>query len=133
MSKVNRETAEKEIEQWLDFKKVGARKRESNKEFIEALIDAIVDGVLVIKSDTKVIVHNLKFPTDGEQPLTTLEYKPRISYSQVKGHLTNVKAGDGDGRFAAYMAALTGQPKAMFEKLDSEDYTIAQAISLFFI
>jgi hypothetical protein len=133
MSKVNRETAEKEINGWLDFKKVSATKRESNKDFINNLIDAVCEGVLVVKDDTKTIVHNLKFPTEGEAPLTTLEYKPRINYSSVKNHLTNVKPGDSDGRFTAYMAALTGQPKQLFEKLDTEDYTIAQSISLFFI
>lgn len=133
MSKVTREVAEKEVNDWLDYKKVGSQKRESNKDQIDVLIDAICEGALVLKADTKEFVHTLKFATEGEQPITELTYKPRLSYSQVKGHLHNVKPSDADGRFIAYMAALTGKPKLVFEKLDSVDLSIAQSITLFFV
>lgn len=133
MTKVSREVAENEVNEWLDFKKISTKKRETQKEYIDVLIDAMCDGVLVLKSETKEFVHNLKFPTEGEEPITTLTYKPRLQFSQVKGHLQTVKTGDGDGRFIAYMAALTAKPKQVFEKLDSEDLSIAQAITLFFV
>jgi len=134
MSKVSREVAEKEVEQWLDHKKISPKKRETQKEYVEVLIDAVSEGVLTLQSETHIFVHTLKFPPEGaEDPIKTLEYKPRLQYANVKGHLRGVASGDGDARFIAYMAALTSKPKLVFEKLDSEDMSVAQAITLFFV
>lgn len=130
---VSREIAQQEIDKWLDFKKVSPKKRETNKDSIEALVDAIIEGTLVLKDETKVLVHTLRFPTEGEDPIKVLEYKPRLKMDAVHAHLNSVKSSDADGRVAAYIAALTTKSKTVVKAMDTEDYSIAQSIAIFFL
>lgn len=129
---VSREVAQSEFDKWADHKKISAKKREQQKDSIEAIVDAIVEGTLVLKEDNT-LVHTLKFPTEGEAPIKTLEYKPRLKMDIVHAHLQNVKSNDADGRVAAYIAALTTKSKTIIKALDTEDYSIAQSIAVFFL
>jgi len=129
---VDKETATKEIESWLDYKKVSPKKRETAKENIENLIDAVQEGTLVVNAD-KTITHKLKFPLEGEASINELCYKPRISSGLVQMHMQGVKSSDLFGTYHAYGAALTTKPKEVIKKLDSEDFSIVQNISLFFL
>lgn len=129
---ISKDIALQEVEKWLEFKKIGDSKREKQKESIEALIENFSDGVLILKEDMT-IVHTLKFPLDGEMPLKTLEYKPRIKTETVQLHLQGIKPADIDGRLSAFAAALTSKPKAIINKLDTEDTAIAQSIAIFFL
>lgn len=130
--KVTREIAERDVNDWLDFKKVGLQKRISNKDQIEGLIDAVSEGTLLLKED-KVFVHTLKFPIGSEQVTDKFEYQPRIKLSQVQTHLQHVKGSDSASIITAYIAALTGKPSKLIGELDSEDSRIAQNIALFFL
>jgi hypothetical protein len=132
MNTVAREVAEQEINSWLDYKKVSERKREANKDSIETLVDAVADGSLLLRED-KTLVHELKFPTDGDKPLTKLEYVPRLKMSTIHNKLQGVKASDPDGRICAYVGALTSQTIALVRSLETEDYSISQAIAIFFL
>lgn len=129
---VDKETATNEIESWLDYKKVGQKKRESAKESIETLIDAVQEGILVVNED-KTITHKLKFPLEGESSITELIYKPRINSSLVQMHMQGVKSADTLGTYHAYGAALATKPKEVIKKLDTEDLSIVQNIALFFL
>lgn len=128
---VNREQAEKEVTAWLDFKKVPGSKRKSNQSFIENMTEAIMDGTLIVEDD-KTLVHTLKFPIDGKTPVKQLKYKPRLRVENIMPRLQGLKPGDADGRLLAYVAALTEQNSGIIEKLDSEDYSLGQAIAVFF-
>lgn len=132
MSKIPKETATGEVTTWLDHKKVSENKRELQKDTIDTLVDAICDGLLVVRED-KILELTLKFPLDGEIPKKTLEFKPRINAGTVQKHLQGVKASDIDGRLTAYICALTGEPKSVIGKLDTEDVGIANAIAVFFL
>jgi hypothetical protein len=132
MSKVSKEIGFQDISEWLDYKKVSANKREAQKDTIETLADAISEGTLVLKED-KSLEMTLKFPTEGEEPLTKLTFKPRLRTETVAKHLQGVKATDIDGRLLAYVAALTGNTKTLVGKLDTEDQSLAQAIAVFFV
>lgn len=132
MAAIDKVTATGEVNKWLDFKKINDRKRESFKENIETLVDAVMDGSLVI-DDKCNLVQTLKFPTEGEAPVTKLEFKPRLKVETVQLHLQGVKASDGDARITAYIAALTSKPKKIIQALDTEDYSIGQAIAVFFL
>jgi hypothetical protein len=133
MTKISREVAEQEVNSWLDYKKVSERKRENHKEQIEILIDAIMEGALTLRSEDKFFVQTLKFPTSGEKPLTSLEYSPRIKMSTVHNKLQGVKGSDADGRVCSYVAALTSHTTALIKSLDSEDYSICEAVAVFFL
>ena len=132
MNKVSIEVAESEIKKWLDYKKIGPTKQEQNKDNIKALAEAISEGVLSINEEFE-IVHALKFPIKEEIETVELRYKPRIAVKHVHQHMAGVKADNVDGRILAYVAVLTGKPKALLASLDSEDYSICTSIAVFFL
>jgi len=131
-NKINRETATKEVERWLDFKKVSKKKKESNKEQIDVLVSAIVDGEIILEDDFS-LTHNLRFEVGEEVKVSKLKYKPRVNVKQITQYLNGVKAGDADGRILAYACALTGEPKGIIQALDTEDWSVVQNIVIFFL
>lgn len=131
-TKVSKEIAEKDVNRWLDHKKVSENKREAQKDHISALTDAISEGYLVLKDDC-VFEMTLKHPLDSEDPLTVLNFKPRLKTETVLRHLQGIKSSDIDGRLLAYVAALTSQSKTLIGKLDTEDQSMAQSIAVFFV
>lgn len=128
---ITKAAAQEEIDAWLDSKKVFQGKRESSKDHLEILIEAMSVGCLVLKEGK--FVQTLLAPVGKDGEIKTLQYADRINRRMVAPHLQNVKASDGDGRILAYMAALTGQPKNILDKLDSEDQRIADSIVVFFV
>lgn len=132
MAVVSREVAQEEIERWLEYKKVNERKREAYTESIATLVDAVCDGSISVDEKYN-LVQSLKFPVGEEATVSKLEYRPRLRVSTVHQHLQGVKTTDADGRILAYMAALTGKPKAIVSAMDTEDYSVGQAIAIFFL
>ena len=130
--KVTKEVALKEVNKWLDFKKVSEKKREENDDAIESLADAIVEGVLVLKSDKR-FVQTLLFPIGDEGAIKTLTYKPRIKMSEVEARSQKVKPGDTQGIIRGYICALTEQAAAIIKELDTEDNRISRSIATFFL
>lgn len=132
-TKLDFDSAKKEVEKWLDHKKVKPNKREASQDAIDALIDAVMYGQLVLGEDFSWTA-NLDHPIDsGDAPMGVLVFKPRLKVSETHSKMKGVKPGDADGRVMALIAALTNKPFAMIGKLDTSDYSIAQNIALFFI
>jgi hypothetical protein len=129
---IDEAVAQSEIEQWLNFKKIGAVKREAHKDHIKTLVEAIVSGELVLNSN-KSFSYTLKFPLEKEKPICALEFKARLSVLDIHTKLQDIKASDGDGRLLAHIAALTGQAKQIIRFLDSEDYNVCCSIAVFFL
>lgn len=127
---VSKEVAIKDVNAWLDYKKVSQKKRESNSDQIEVLIQAIEEGNLSIDLETFEINHELLFPI-GETVLFT--YKPRINVGLIHRRLSGIKSGDSDGRFLAYVCTLTGLNSGIVSAVDTEDYGICFAIACFFL
>ena len=132
---VNRDVAEKDVERWLDYKRIGITKRENMKDNVDILIDAVQDGQLVVNDD-----HTLKqllvWPPEndeGEAHVTELTFIPRIHFSQIQPKLKGIKPGDTEGRLLGYAAALSNQPAGVLRKLDTVDLAITQAIAVFFL
>lgn len=135
MSKIPFEKAQEEVDGWLDLKQVDEKKRDSYKDSIETLVNGVMAGLLTI-DDKGFITHKLKFPTEGDKEstgVTDLKYKPRLKMSSVHAALQGTKPGDAHGMVLAYVSALTGQPKNLIKDLDTEDYSIGQAIAIFFV
>jgi hypothetical protein len=133
--KVSQEVAQKEIDSWLDFKKVKAEKRtEKDKaKQIQDLVDLVSAGDLVLDKETKEFTHTLLFPIENELKTTVLKYAPRVNVAKVQKNMVGVKGDDLHGMILAYGAAITGQPKGLLKELDSEDYRILQAVAVFFM
>lgn len=132
MDKINVETAQQDVERWLDFKKIGSAKRQSMKDSIENLVDGIRDGILAINEKCE-IQQTLKFPLGEDESVKTLTFKPRLSIKEVKPYLKEIKGSDVDGRLSAYVAALTSTSKDIIEKMDSEDSGVSNSIAVFFL
>lgn len=133
MTKIAKEVAEKEIKEWLDAKKVSATKREAYKDNIETLVDAIAEGYLTKAKETNVLTQTLMFEVGEEKKINTLTFQPRLMISKIHESMKGEKSTDADARVLAYISALTGQPKGIIKKLDTEDYSVPQAIALFFM
>ncbi len=136
------EVAEADVNAWLDKKKVGEKTRESLKDYIDTLIEAVSTGTLTLdkgnekdpaSKPTFKWTHNLLFPFENESSLTSLTYECRINDRMMKPNLTGVKLGDSDGRFNALIATLTRQPRTIIETLDTADKKISMAIGIFFL
>lgn len=127
------EQAQKEVNSWLDFKKVSLKKRETLSENIEKIVDGFVTGELTLNPDTFEIIQTLNFPFGEEVKVKTLTFKPRITVGEFQQNMTNVKTDDGYGRVFAYIAALTGQHKAVISKMDADDYSLSSNIVVFFM
>lgn len=129
--KVTQDVAESAIEKWLDHKKIKAKKRESQKDAIETLVDAVMEGDLILDDETFQLKQTLSHPCGS---IHELVFEPRLAMGKVRSKLKGIKiTEDTTGYLMGYVATLTNQPYAVIEKLDSEDYKIGQAIAGFFI
>lgn len=134
MGVLSREIAEKEVKAWLDYKRVSPRKRElkANVEALEKMVAAFEDGLLSMNQETFDITHKLIFPMGVDVQTDKLVYKARIPYVRVQTELKGL-ATDDIGKFTpAYIAAITGEPKAVIAAMDTEDLAIASSIASFF-
>ena len=135
MSKVKENVAVNEVNRWLEFKKIKAKKIEESGEAIETISEAIQLGILSIDENC-IFKHKLEIPIESEGNkimLSELTYKPRLKISEVHPKLQKVKTGDIHGMISSYISALTGQNSGMIRSLDTEDYRVAQAIATFFL
>ncbi len=127
--KVERGVATAEVERWLDHKKVGKKKRETYKDQIETLIDAVAEGSLVLTEGFE-WVQELKFAIGNAEKLT---YKPRVDLEQIEKSQQNSTSSNSTAIIRAYISVLTSQTKQVIGKLDTEDYTVGSAITIFFL
>ena len=130
---INEATAQKDVERWLDYKRVGSRKREDNSAAIEGIVSAIMDGDMVVSNEGHEIKHILRFPIGNNDAVKELNYKARLSIKERNKKLKGIKATDTNEYLVALIAALADQNKAVIEELDTEDNNIAQNVALFFI
>lgn len=133
ISKIPKEVAEAEIDKWLDYKKVRPSKRDDKKANIQTLVWAVMDGDLVLGEDFA-LTQKLLYPISNEISIAEIKYKARLDTKTISSYINgSLKQGDFLAMFLPYMCALTGQPKAIIQALDTEDYEIAQSIAIFFM
>jgi len=130
---IPKEKATEEINEWLDYKRIRAKKRKANEESIEDLIEAMEEGYLRFDPETKSLILELGVPLGTNEQITELKFKPRVSVGEMKPYLGKLKPGDADGRLLAYVTALTGQPTAVIDTMDSSDQPLATSIVVFFL
>lgn len=130
MEVVSIEVARKEVEKWLDFKKVKQAKRDAHAGSIDFLAYAISVGDITI-DDKLVIKQKLSLPVDGLY--SELEYKPRLSIEELHKHMGAMNVRSTDDAVVCVAAALTGKSVSQIKKMDTEDYVIPAGIGVFFI
>jgi hypothetical protein len=133
MGKVSIDAATKEVEAWLDYKKVDSEKRAASSDNIEGLAKAISSGSLRYNPKDNTFTQSLKWPIGEDSPINELTYKSRLSMKDVTIRTKNVNSGDAFGLIQAYVCALTGQNSGIIGCLDTEDNRTAQSIASFFL
>lgn len=129
---ISKEKATEEISSWMDSKKIIPGKRESFKDHIETLVQAVMYGMLSVNDDNT-LSQKLLYPVGENNAISELVFKSRLNRQMITPHMAGVKSGDNDARIIGYMAALTGKNKAILSVLDSEDQRIADSIVVFFV
>ena len=128
---ITQEIAERDVESWLDHKKIKGKKRESQKDAIETLIESVMEGDLVLDPDTFKFTQTLLHPM-GE--INELVFEPRLAMGKIRKKLKGIKiTEDTTGYIMGYVATLTNQPYNVIDGIDADDYKIGQAIAGFFI
>ncbi len=131
MGTIAKEVAQKEVNSWLEFKKVDQTKIDDSEEVIEALVNGFINGYLTLSKETMVINHKLKFPV---LKTTELNYKPRVKMSEIDAKTQNQKSGGGTNKILRpYICAVTETNSAVIAELDTEDNRIATGIATFFL
>lgn len=128
MPVINRELAEKEVNKWLDAKKVRSTVRRENKLNIEAIIDGFEDGLLILSEETNCIKQILIHPTTA---IKELIIQPRLKVSERISKLKGA-GDDADSRVVALLAALSGNLTEVLKGLDADDLAVSRNITAFF-
>ncbi len=130
MEAISKEVAIIEVEKWLDFKKVKPKKREAYKDAIESIADAMCEGSLVLNEDFS-LTQTLDFPIGAEKQFKSLDFKPRVDVSTIQTQMNGVTGADA--RILGTIAALTDKAKGIISKMDTEDYSVASSVAIFFL
>ena len=135
--KIDRAQAQKEVNEWLSkTRRMSDAKMESQKDAIEALVEAVSSGNITIDPESGKMTQKLVFPVKndtGGVELDTFEYSARLRYKDVKSHLKGVKNDDGMGMVHAHVCGLVRKPMAFIDNLDFYDLNIARSIAALFL
>lgn len=134
MAKIDLSTAETEVNAWLDFRKVKESKRTALKPSIDAIVEGIMDGVIIIDPTSFEVIQKLNFPI-ATQDVTTdsIVFSSRVTTGEITKQIDGINSQNPMAVTIAYIAALTKKPKAFIEKMDSVDNAISGAIASFFM
>lgn len=130
MSKISLDLATADVEKWLTFKKVNDKKREAFKVNIDAMAEAVSEGILIINEDFS-ITHKLLFAIGEEVKINEFKYKARLSVNELQN--ASVGKAGMDARILSAIGALSDQPKKIVSAMDTEDYNVAGSIAVFFV
>lgn len=130
-TKVTREVAEQDVNAWLDNKRVRDTQREANKTSVESLIEAVMYGDISIDTKTFTITHTLQCKVEGL--FDSLNYKPRITVGDRQKVSSAMKANDVESIILCTVAAISDKSASHIQRMDTEDYKIAQAVAVFFM
>jgi uncharacterized UPF0160 family protein len=126
---IDKISATKEVDNWLDYRRVRVKKRKENEDSINELIEAFEEGILVLDPETRVITQNLIWEVGTKKALT---FKPLLTVGDSQRRLQSVKSTDGHAMLAAYVAELTGENSGIIGGMNTEDYGISRTIAGFF-
>lgn len=137
--KIPYKVAEQELRDWVTAKHGNDQSLESEGDAtIKSLVSLMQQGRLILKEDGG-CEYVLKYPIMGEvdgketAQVTTISFKSRVKYKQIKSILRRINPEDRDGRVLAYTCAYTSQPMPILEEFDLSDITKVQMLTGFFI
>lgn len=133
MEVVSREVAEKEVNDWLMWKKIPDAYIKGSPAYVLGLVISVQEGTFTINSDTKEITHKLKWPIgSGEFTISELKYKARLGVAAIQNNIAGIAPMDLTGKTLGTIAALCGKPRTEIAGMDSEDFRAASDVAAFF-
>lgn len=136
MEVVSEEVAKRDVEKWLDYKRISSADREEFKDSIKSLVSGVMEGTVRVTDDFHIEV-DLSWPIDPGvgQEIKTLSLKPRIQARQISERIEKMKvsAGNADGRLKAILCELSGQSSGIIGMLDTTDLRMCNNVVIFFI
>lgn len=131
---VSREVAEKDVSRWLDTRRVSEKKRGEYSANIEDLIEAVSEGRLIV-DDSGYLTQKLEFPMGESGSIKELKYHPRITVGDVRQAMNamSAKSSDADARVISHIAASTKVATNVIQRMDTSDYSLSQAVAIFFL
>lgn len=131
MKVISLEQAQKEFQKWADAKRLSEKVIEKHIDDKEAMVDAIMNGNLILNEDNT-LKQILEFPVKDGQ-VKELVYKFRITEGELAASTRGIRTDDLIGQFSlCYVAALTGQDRGTIRVLDSVDVSLGKHIAAFF-
>lgn len=132
---LTREMAVAELEIWFSKKKIRESQKQLQKDSVDALLEIIQDGDLVLNQETNELVYTLAMPEalGDSNTIKELKFKSRLSDVILKPFLVGNTPGNSQEMMLSYLAALTDVPKTILAKLDTADKRIGQSIVVFFL
>ncbi len=131
MPVVSKEQAIKEVNSWLDFKKVKPHIREKYQESIDELIIAFENGDMSLNPEKFEITYKLMHQV-GESSLKELTFAPRANEALFRQYGVN-EAKDQRSKINSKIGALTGQNAKLIGYIDHEDLREIDNIAIFFV
>jgi len=132
MGVVSKEQALIEVNEWVDFKKIAAKRRQDLQPVIENLAELVAEGDLIVESSNHTIKQVLKFPLGENGATKELIFKARVSGNELQSAMNGVQFNDELGKTFARISASTGVTANVIKKMDSEDLAVASNIAVFF-
>jgi len=127
---ISYEVAKKDVQRWLDFKRVDEKKQDESESQIESMVSAVMNGHLSIDNEC-VITQVLKHPSENGPK--ELKYKPRIKVSDVDRYSKKLDMAKYSDILVANICASTETASGIIKDMDKEDFRYAQDICLFFV
>lgn len=128
---ITKEIATEEVNGWLDYKRVRPSKRQEKEDHVQGMIECVEDGIFVINEDFT-ITFNVLWPEEIGN-IKTLTFKPRISDREIDNYYKRLDKKSTTSFILARKAALTGINTTILMNMDTEDSTIADHITAFFL
>jgi hypothetical protein len=125
---VEQEAAEKEVERYLDKRKVFPKQRERLTPAFDAVVEAMMFGYLTIDEEG-VITQKLIEPIGD---LTEIQYKFRVDPATINKAISALKVENLTNRLMVYIKSHSGLLEAIINKLENKDRNIADACAYFF-
>lgn len=130
--KVTEQQAKAEVLNWLKKLNLSGRKRRERAQFINTLLDAIIEGDLSINKDDGTFHQKLRVPSKATK---TLDYSFRLNVKEFSDicKSNEVSPTDTESRINAAVAVMTGKLISEIESLSQDDLDVAASIALFFM
>ena len=137
-SKVNKEVAEKEVLAFLKYNKIRERVIKKHQDNVDAIVDLIMDGDMVVDNEKHSITYKLPFPIlslDGTPIYSEICIKNRVTLQTFSEAFNSISAKleEGIARVMAIIAAASGLNVNLLKTLDMASFSAIQNVAVFLL